>query len=78
MKNGRIVPNIATIVASALMFAIAALHAAEPPSGLLKKIAARETENARARENYTYRQSVAIQEFDDRGTEELCPKEPGL
>jgi hypothetical protein len=68
MKNGRIVPNIAPIVASALMFTIAAVRAAEPPSGLLKKIAARETENARARENYTYRQSVAIQEFDDRGT----------
>lgn len=60
--------NIAPIVASALMFPIAALHAADPPPGLLKKIAARETDNARARENYTYRQSVTIQEFDDRGT----------
>jgi hypothetical protein len=60
--------NIAPILASALLFAIAGLHAAEPPAGLLRKIAARETENARARENYTYRQSVTIQEFDDRGT----------
>lgn len=68
MKNGRIVPNIAPIVASALVFAIAPLRAADPPPGLLKKVAARETENARARENYTYRQSVTIQEFDDRGT----------
>jgi hypothetical protein len=59
--------NIAPIVASALMFATSGLEAAEPPPGLLKKIAARETENARARENYTYRQSVTIQEFDDRG-----------
>jgi hypothetical protein len=68
MKKGRIVRNIAPILASALMFAIGGLYAAEPPPGLLKKIAARETENARARENYTYRQSVTIQEFDDRGT----------
>jgi hypothetical protein len=68
MKKGRIVRNIAPILASALMLAVGALQAAEPPPGLLKKIAARETENARARENYTYRQSVTIQEFDDRGT----------
>jgi hypothetical protein len=68
MKKGRIVRNIAPILASALMLAMGALQAAEPPPGLLKKIAARETENARARENYTYRQSVTIQEFDDRGT----------
>jgi len=75
MRKGRIVRNIASfivrniapILASALMFPIGGLHAAEPPPGLLKKIAARETENARARENYTYRQSVTIQEFDDRG-----------
>ncbi len=62
------VRNIAPIVASALLFGFAAIHAAEPPLRLLKKIAERETENARARENYTYRQSVNIQEFDDRGT----------
>jgi hypothetical protein len=68
MKNGRTVRNIAPILASALMFAVGSLHAAEPPPGLLRKISARETENARARENYTYRQSVTIQEFDDRGT----------
>jgi hypothetical protein len=68
MKKGRIVRNIAPILASGLMLAMGALQAAEPPPGLLKKIAARETENARARENYTYRQSVTIQEFDDRGT----------
>jgi hypothetical protein len=76
MKKGRrmrsgaslVLRNIAPIVASALLFAIPVLDTAEPPVGFLKKIAARETENARARENYTYRQSVTIQEFDDRGT----------
>jgi hypothetical protein len=33
----------------------------------LRKIAERETENARARENYTYRQSVSMQEFNVQG-----------
>ena len=64
MKYGRIVRNIALIVASGSLFP---LRAAEPPAGLLKKIAQRETANAQARENYTYRQSVTIQEFDDQG-----------
>lgn len=67
MKNGRIVRNIAPIVASAFLLPALVATAADPPSGLLKKIAARETENARARENYTYRQSVTIQEFNDQG-----------
>jgi hypothetical protein len=43
------------------------MRAADPPAGLLKKIAQRESANAQARENYTYRQSVTIQEFDDQG-----------
>jgi hypothetical protein len=67
MKYGRIVRNIALIVASGLSFPVQRLSAAEPPPGLLKKIAQRETANAQARENYTYRQSVTIQEFDDQG-----------
>lgn len=49
------------------MIAFGYASAAEPPPALLKKIAQRETESAQARENYTYRQSVTIQEFDDRG-----------
>ncbi len=67
MKNGRSVRNIALIVASGLLFPAAAARAADPPPGLLKKIAERETANARARENYTYRQSVTVQEFNDHG-----------
>ncbi|MGH9581511.1 MAG: hypothetical protein ACRD4O_01070, partial [Bryobacteraceae bacterium] len=35
--------------------------------GLLQKIAKRESETARARDNYTYRQSVTIQELNDQG-----------
>ena len=60
MKNGRNLLGIALIVASGL-------SAADPPAGFLRKIAERETANARARENYTFRQSVAVQEFDVHG-----------
>jgi hypothetical protein len=67
MKNGRFVRNIALIVASAALFAAFSLSAAEPPSGLLKKIAEKESDFARARENYTYRQSVTVQEFNSQG-----------
>ncbi len=67
MKTGRFVRNIALIVASGLVPAVTVLTAADPPAGLLKKIAARETAFAQARENYTYRQSVSIQEFDTQG-----------
>jgi hypothetical protein len=67
MKNGRMVRNIALIVASGCLLPFAKLQAADPPSGLLRKIAERETENGQARENYTYRQSVSLEEFNDRG-----------
>jgi hypothetical protein len=60
MKNGRKLGSIALIVASVVC-------AAEPPPGFLRKIGERETANARARENYTFRQSVAVQEFDVHG-----------
>jgi hypothetical protein len=60
MKNGRNLLGIALIVASAMF-------AAEPPPGFLRKIAEGETASAKARENYTFRQSVAVQEIDVRG-----------
>lgn len=40
---------------------------AEPPADLARRVAERETGNAAARLNYTYRQSVMIEEFDKRG-----------
>lgn len=67
MKYGRAVRNMALIVASGWLLPSSAVRAAEPPPGFLKKIAARESENAIARENYTYRQSVTVQEFNDQG-----------
>ncbi len=41
--------------------------ASDPPADLVKKVAARETEDAAARDHYTYRQTVRVQEFDKRG-----------
>jgi hypothetical protein len=67
MKNGRIVRNIALIVASAFAYSGSWLVAAEPPPGLLRKIADRETQNAIARDDYTYRQSITVQEFNQQG-----------
>jgi hypothetical protein len=57
------------LFALAVLFGLAtlAVSAADPPPGLLKKIAAQETECNQQRANYTYRQSVTIQEFDDSG-----------
>lgn len=40
----------------------------EQADEIVAKFAAKESEFARARENYTYRQSVRVQELDDRGT----------
>ena len=42
-------------------------RAADPPPGLAKKIAARETATQAARNQYTYRQTVQLQELDARG-----------
>ncbi len=58
---------IALIVASGLVLIFLPVQAAEPPEHLLKKIAQREAENAYARNSYTYRQTVAVQEFSDHG-----------
>lgn len=68
MKNGRMGLNIALIVASGITLLVsAASYAATPPPGLMRKVAERESANAEAMSNYTYRQSVSIQEFNERG-----------
>jgi hypothetical protein len=41
--------------------------AEEPPPDLARRVARRETETQAARNDYTYRQSVTIDEFDSRG-----------
>jgi hypothetical protein len=65
-KNGRIVRSIALILASGWTLTGFRAGAAAPPSDLLKKIAAVSTQTAKARENYTYRQTLEFQEIDHR------------
>lgn len=72
MKNGRLntgrfVRSIALIVASGLFSTASALAVADPPPDLLKKIAEREKANSEARDNYTYRQVLTMQEYDTQG-----------
>jgi hypothetical protein len=56
---------IGLILAFALLAPCA--RAADPPPGLAKKVAERETENEAARNNYAYRQTVVVEEIDDHG-----------
>jgi hypothetical protein len=67
MKYGRKLRNTALIVASLLVCSVSRARATEAPDHLLKRIAQREAENAYARNNYTYRQTVTVDEFSDRG-----------
>src|ERR1700684_2923857 len=61
--------RIRFILASVLLFP--ALTAAEdPPANLVRLIAARETETARAQSNYTYRQTVTLDELNPSGLAE--------
>src|SRR5690349_2303407 len=57
--------TIALILASVLF--VAAAHAQEPPPNLAKLVAHRETETEKERNEYTYRQTVTIEELDDHG-----------
>jgi hypothetical protein len=67
VKNWR----IRFILASAVLFSALAfpfLTAAEdPPANLTRLIAARETETAQAQSNYTYRQTVTLDELNQNG-----------
>src|SRR3989442_2805049 len=60
---------IGLILASALSASsVAAQEPAEPPPNLAKLAAQRETETEAARNEYTYRQTVVIEELDNRGS----------
>ncbi|HTR37985.1 MAG TPA: hypothetical protein VMH80_18885 [Bryobacteraceae bacterium] len=56
-------------ILASLVFA-APLFAADPPGNLIRLVAARETQTAEAQSNYTYRQSVTLDELDKRGLTE--------
>ena len=51
----------------AFVICAAPLIADDAPAGLIQRVALRETETAKAQGNYTYRQTVSIDEFDNRG-----------
>ncbi len=62
--------RICFILASALSFsglAAAPASAEDPPPNLTRLIAARETETAEAQSNYTYRQTVTLDELNPSG-----------
>jgi hypothetical protein len=52
----------------ALIVSFATLPAQEPPRGLAKLVAARETASENERNQYAYRQTMEFQEMDNRGT----------
>src|SRR5271168_1420252 len=60
-RNWRIALILASLVCAP------ALIADDPPPDLVRKAAARETETAQEESNYTYRQTVTLEEFDDHG-----------
>jgi hypothetical protein len=66
IRNHRKLRVTALIVTSALLPAVRSALAADPPLDLLKQVAQRESASAAARANFTYRQSVTVQEFDHR------------
>jgi hypothetical protein len=59
------------ILASGLLFSVLAFPVAaaaeDPPANLVRLIAARETEAAQAQSNYTYRQTVTLDELNPSG-----------
>jgi hypothetical protein len=57
--------RIGFILASA--FFTARAYADDPPADLMRRIVQRETETQQAQSNYTYQQTVTIDEFDQRG-----------
>src|SRR5579863_2663394 len=44
------------------------VSAQEPPADLVRRVAHAETETQHARDHYTYRQSVTVEEMSERGT----------
>jgi hypothetical protein len=66
IKNWRIRFILASAIFSSAVFPCAAV-ADDPPPNLVRLIAARETETAQAQSNYTYRQTVTLDEMSSSG-----------
>src|SRR6476646_4373146 len=58
---------ILTSVLFSALLATAPARAQEPPPDLARRVAHRETETEKERNEYTYRQTVTIEELDDHG-----------
>lgn len=75
MRNAAMPPTIQIATSAARKFRMvlsltalaAAAAAADPPPDLARRVAARETAAMKAREQYTYRQSVLIEEMSSKG-----------
>lgn len=68
--RGSNAPSVATsalIRGAACILLVSAIPAAEPPAGLAKLAAERETASEEARSRYLYRQSVRIEEINAKG-----------
>jgi hypothetical protein len=63
MRGSTLFPALALLLGTA----IPALPADLPPDEIIKKFAAKEAEFRKARENYTYRQSLKFEELDGSG-----------
>jgi hypothetical protein len=50
-------------------FFVPVLRGEDPPTDLVRRVAAKETEEEQARNNYTWRQTAEVQELDARGHE---------
>ena len=59
-------PRIGLCIAFILAF-VPKIHADEPPANLARKVAERETASEAERSQYTYKQSLVLEEFDARG-----------
>ncbi|HZU23930.1 MAG TPA: hypothetical protein VFA04_00315 [Bryobacteraceae bacterium] len=67
--NSRHVPRAARCIGFILASVFLIAADSEPPSNLIHRIAARETENEAARNSYTWRQTMLEQELDSHGAE---------
>ncbi len=64
VRNWRICFILTSLICAAVPRVVSA---DDPPADLARRVAMRETETAQAQANYTYRQSVSIDELDSHG-----------
>ncbi len=65
--RGNVIRNGRVGILFASVFCAARAYAQDPPADLVRRIIQRETATQQAQSNYTYQQTVTIDEFDRRG-----------